>query len=378
MQTFFFVGPNNYILNDNWSNDSWTGKVFIVGALGGIDYYMRDKNNRLTGNEENHLPYMLCANGDPNKSGAFTDGDYPNGYQLQCYRSWRNMDPSIDNTALIKTTPFESVHEVTYHIVNSANTSEDVLTIVQRHGQHSPFNLSKRDKLQRLGCTLSTDYYSDRECTTSASALVGDSTDVYIPYTFDAAGTTSATNLVFSTEEDPVWFSMDIRESGIKLLTYDTTNNVIDSRYAPTDANRLKQESQYAFIGDPYSFRIICKGADGKYAYVDTETINVYGANEADNVRFTETPTSNMDCWAMVPGTTSNSFQIFQRDAFRLNYRAFWDARNNGNEIRMLAQTSGDEIRTTSNLHVTPTPTYSYTYNIVDNTGSIAIKYTVT
>ena len=378
LQTFFFVGPNNYILNDNWSNDSWTGKVFIVGALGGIDYYMRDKNNRLTGNEENHLPYMLCANGDPNKSGAFTDGDYPNGYQLQCYRSWRNMDPSIDNTALIKTTPFESVHEVTYHIVNSANTSEDVLTIVQRHGQHSPFNLSKRDKLQRLGCTLSTDYYSDRECTTSASALVGDSTDVYIPYTFDAAGTTSATNLVFSTEEDPVWFSMDIRESGIKLLTYDTTNNVIDSRYAPTDANRLKQESQYAFIGDPYSFRIICKGADGKYAYVDTETINVYGANEADNVRFTETPTSNMDCWAMVPGTTSNSFQIFQRDAFRLNYRAFWDARNNGNEIRMLAQTSGDEIRTTSNLHVTPTPTYSYTYNIVDNTGSIAIKYTVT
>ncbi len=160
LQTFFFVAPTEDILNTNWSGDSWTGKVFIVGALGGIDYVMRDKGNKATGGDEANVPYLLCANGNPKKTGEFTDEKaYPNGYQLQCFRSWRNLDPTIDNIALIKTTMFENTHKVTYHIVNSANTSKDVLTIVQRHGPHSPFNLSNRDKLQRLGCTLSTNYY---------------------------------------------------------------------------------------------------------------------------------------------------------------------------------------------------------------------------
>ena len=190
-------------MNDWGGADSWTGKVFIVGALGGIDYVMRDKGNKAAGGDEANVPYLLKA--------------YPDGYQLQCFRSWRNMDPTIDNIALIKTTMFENTHKVTYHIVNSANTSKDVLTIVQRHGPHSPFNLSNRDKLQRLGCTLSTDYYSDRACSEAAAAQVGDATDVYVPYTFDAAGTTTATNLVFSTKENPKWFSLTIRESGTCL-----------------------------------------------------------------------------------------------------------------------------------------------------------------
>lgn len=385
IQTFFFVGPNTDIMNDWGSTDSWTGKVFLVGALGGLDYWMRDKGNKAGGgSDEANVPYMLCANGNPKKTGEFTsEAAPPNGYQLQCFRSWRNMDPTIDNIALIKTTPYEETHPVTYHIVNSANKSVDVLTIVQRHGQHSPFNLSNRDKLQRLGCTLSTTYYSDRSCETTASAMVGDATDVYVPYTFnttdDEKAAMTATNLVFSTEDNPKWFSLDIKESNTRLLTYDTSNNVIDSRNAPSAANRLKQESQYAFIGDPYSFQIICKSADGKYAYVDSETINIYGANVADNVRFTDSPTDNSDKFAMVPGTTSSSFQIFSRDKYALTKRAFWDARGGGNEIRMYTQTGNNaEIAAACNLHATPTPEYSYTYNIVDNSGRIAIKYTVT
>lgn len=380
LQNFFFVVANSDILNDWGSSDSWTGKVFLVGALGGHEYYMLDNDtNRPTGDEaEKHMPYMLCANGDPKNKGAFTDGDYPNGYQLQCFRSWRNMDPSINNTALIKTTVGEGTHEVTYHIVNSANTSEDVLTIVQRHGAHSPFNLSNRDKLQRLSCTLSENYYSDRACSVAAAAQVGDSTDVYIPYTFDATGLETATNLVFSTKENPKWFSLDIKETSPRLLTYDSSNNVIDSRYGPTDENRLTQESQYAFIGDPYSFQVICKGADGKYAYVDPETIYIYGTDVADNVRFTDSPTDNQDKFAMLAGTESNSFQIFSRDKYALAKRAFWDARGGGSEIRMWTQTGNAEIAEGCNLHATPTPEYSYTYNIVDNSGRIAIKYTVT
>ncbi len=371
LQTFFFVAANEHILNSSW-NAQWSKKVFIVGALGGLDYVMRDNSNVPTGNDEANMPYMLCAMG---ATGNFSDP----GYQLQCYRSWRNYDPSNGNTALILTTPYEETHQVTYHIVNSANTSEDVLTIIQRHGPHSPFNLSNRNKLQRLGCTLSTDYFSDRECTTPASAKVGDATDVYVPYTFDAAGTTTATNLVFSTKENPKWFSLTIRESGTKKLIYDNAHDVInssdDSPITPDAETLATQEAQFAFIGDPYSFQVICKGADGKYAYVNPETL-AYN-KEKNNVCFTDSPTDDLDKFAMLPGTTSSSFQIFSRDAYALPKRAFWDARNAGNQIWMYTQTGTNEIAASSNLHATPTPEYDYTYNIVDNSGHIAIKYTV-
>lgn len=381
LQNFFFVAANSDIINNWGATDSWTGKVFLVGALGGHDYYMLDKENPKNGDEiEKNIPYMLCANGDPNNSGVFTDGDYPNGYQLQCFRSWRNMDPSINNTALIKTTPGETTHEVTYHIVNSADKSKDVLTIVQRHGLSSSFNLSNRNKLQRLSCTLSENYYIDRACSVAAPAQVGDVTDVYIPYTFDATGLETATNLVFSTKENPKWFSLTIHESSTKKLVYDGTNNVInssnDSPITPDAATLATQEAQFAFIGDPYSFQVICKGADGKYAYVNPETLDYN--EQKDNVCFTDSPTDtdNMDKFAMLAGTTSSSFQIFQRDAYAMPMRAFWNARGGGTQIWMSAQ-DDEEIAPESNLHATPTPEYDYTYNIVDNSGHIAIRYTI-
>ncbi len=380
LQGFFFVAANSQILQSGWSSE-YNGKMFVVGAVGGKDYWMRDVGSaNSTGGVENYVPYMLCANGN---LGNFSDP----GFQLQCYQSWRNHDYNNDNTGLVLSTPNEVVHEVRYHIVNNV-TKEDAMVIVQRHGASSPFSLANRDKLQRIGCTLSENYYSNSNCTVAASALVGEATDVYIPYTFntttDEIAAMTATGLQFSTIDNPKWFSLDIKESNTKLLTYDTSNNVIDSRNGPTDttpttpSNRLKQESQYAFIGDPYSFRIICKAADGQYAYVDPTTINVYGTNVADNVRFTDSPTDNSDMFAMVAGTTSSSFQIFQRDKYAVDYRAFWYAQGGGNRIRMRALTKGDEIIAEHNLHATPTPEYSYTYNIVDNSGHIAIKYTVT
>ncbi len=372
LQSFFFVAANEHILKNSWKSE-WEGKMFVVAAVGGKDYWMRDVDSEnATGGVENYVPYMLCANGS---TGTFKDP----GYQLQCYQSWRNHDYNNDNTSLALFTPYENTHEVTYHIVNS-ETHKDAMTIIQRHGPHSPFNLSNRDKLQRIGCTLSTDYYSDRECTTLASGLVGTATDVYIPYTFDAATLRTATNVVFSTLDNPTWLSLTIRESGTKKLVYDATNNVIQSNTnsnATPDATTLAQQTaQFAFIGDPYSFQVICKAADGKFAYVNPETL-AYN-NTANNVCFTDSPTDDQDKFAMVKGSNDTSFQIFQRDKFALAFRAFWDARGGGNQIRMYSRTVTPEVHGDANLHATLTPTYEYTYNIVDNSGRIAIKYTVT
>ena len=374
LQGFFFVAATSQILQSSWSSE-YNGKMFVVGAVGGKDYWMRDVGSPNSGGSvENYVPYMLCANGN---LGNFTDP----GFNLQCYQSWRNYDYNNDNTGLVLSTPNEVVHEVRYHIVNNV-TKEDAMVIVQRHGEHSPFSLANRDKLQRIGCTLSENYYSDSNCTVAASALVGEATDVYIPYTFnttsDEIAAMTATGLEFSTEANPKWFSMTIRESSTKLLTYDATNNVINSQSGPTDAKRIMQESQFAFIGDPYSFRVICKAADGKYAFVDTENAFSYGNTKVvDNVRFAENPDESISSWAMIAGERSGRFQIFLRDNYALAFRAFWDAQGGGNQIRLYSRSASPEVHADANLRVTATPKYNYCYNIVDNSGSIAIKYTV-
>jgi hypothetical protein len=72
LQTFFFVAANKFILQESWKGQ-WEGKVFIVGALGGLDYVMRDTSNPATGGDEANTPYFLCANGDPKASGNFTN-----------------------------------------------------------------------------------------------------------------------------------------------------------------------------------------------------------------------------------------------------------------------------------------------------------------
>ena len=379
LQTFFFVAANEHILQSSWS-EQYIGKMFVVGAVGGKEYWMRDVGSEnATGGVESYVPYMLVANGS---TGTFKDP----GFQLQCYQSWRNYDYSNDNTSLALFTPYENTHEVTYHIVNSA-THKDAMTIIQRHGPHSPFNLSNRDKLQRIGCTLSTDYYSDRECTTLSSGLVGTATDVYIPYTFnstdDERAELSPTNVVFSTLDNPTWLSLTIRESGTKKLVYDATNNVIQSNTNSTatpDATTLAQQTaQFAFIGDPYSFQVICKAVDGQYAFADGENSFSYGNSKVlNNVRFADNPDESISSWAMIAGERSGSFQIFLRDNYALAFRAFWDAQGGGNQIRLYSRTATPEVHGDANLHATLTPTYDYTYNIVDNSGRIAIKYTVT
>jgi hypothetical protein len=138
LQTFFFVAANEHILQSSWS-EQYIGKMFVVGAVGGKDYWMRDVGSEnATGGVESYVPYMLVANGS---TGTFKDP----GFQLQCYQSWRNYDYSNDNTSLALFTPYENTHEVTYHIVNSA-THKDAMTIIQRHGPHSRFNLANSDK----------------------------------------------------------------------------------------------------------------------------------------------------------------------------------------------------------------------------------------
>lgn len=266
--------------------------------------------------------------------------------------------------------------DVTFHLVNKAtnNVTYSFDTTVDTDDPKPSAVVMAR--LTRLGATLGTTYYKEKELTNEITTPL-EVTDIYIPYTVDAATLSSTYNITFSTEEDPVWFSMKINAGGGRLFFYDRDKNVIDSRSNATAAKPATDtRAQYAFIGDPYSFKIICKDLDGQYAFQDSTEASGF-SNKFGNVRFSSSPEDTYSSFAIIGGTTSGTFQIFRRDLPFTTYRAFFDADGNGNQIWLYRYTSGNEVQAGHNITATPTPKYNYTYNIVDNNGRIAIKYTV-
>ena len=114
MQSFFFTQGNDsspYSYNNNWSS-IWSNSVQLVGAYNGINYnYRVGANSNSNSGFENTMPYYLCANGNPNASGAMS-----NGYQWHCFRSWRGEDPNSTNISQIQLLPDFAI----YHIVNKS------------------------------------------------------------------------------------------------------------------------------------------------------------------------------------------------------------------------------------------------------------------
>ncbi len=266
--------------------------------------------------------------------------------------------------------------DVTFHLVNddTNNVTYSFDTTVDTDDPKPSAVVMAR--LTRLGATLRTTYYKEAELTNAITAPLN-VTNIYIPYTVDATTLSNTYHITFSTEEDPVWFSMKINAGGSKLFFYDRDKNVIDSRSNATAAKPATDtRAQYAFIGDPYSFKIICKDLDGQYAFQDSTEASGFN-NKFGNVRFSSSPEDTYSSFAIIGGTTSGTFQIFRRDLPFTTYRAFFNADGNGNQIWLYRYTSGNEVQAGHNITATPTPKYNYTYNIVDKSGRIAIKYTV-
>ena len=110
LQTFFFTQGSNsspFKYGNGWSS-IWSNSCQLVGAYNGITYQERDGYNS---GWENNMPYYLCANGDPNKSGYMS-----NGFQFQCFRSWRAEDTNSSNISQIQVLGDFAV----FHIVNKS------------------------------------------------------------------------------------------------------------------------------------------------------------------------------------------------------------------------------------------------------------------
>ncbi len=113
MQSFFFTQGTNtstYNYGSEWSS-IWSNSVQLVGAYNGITYNYRNGYNNSSSGFEDKMPYYLCANGNPNASGAMS-----NGYQWHCFRSWRCEDTSTNNVSQIQVVSDFAL----FHVVNKS------------------------------------------------------------------------------------------------------------------------------------------------------------------------------------------------------------------------------------------------------------------
>ncbi len=264
---------------------------------------------------------------------------------------------------------------VTYAIVRQGTTDAPVETVVVSYVADQTLSLPNRTKFQRVGCTLSTKYYRDRACTQEITSMSADATTVYIPYTFnstDAERTALAnTGMVFSTESDPVWLNLIVNN---RFETYDSSHNQLRTDNGSnlnkvSDYDYVNPAAQFAFIGDPYAFKVYSRSSS-KYAYLDGT------ANEttvSGTVRFADAPSDELSTWAIIPGyKSSTTFQVMLNGHSNVSTRAFWNPSGGGTPIVMWTV----ENRSDNNAWVVPIRNLDYQWHIVNKQNSLLSKLT--
>ena len=264
---------------------------------------------------------------------------------------------------------------VTYAIVRQGTTDAPVETVVVSYVADQTLSLPNRTKFQRVGCTLSTKYYRDRACTQEITSMSADATTVYIPYTFnstDAERTALAnTGMVFSTESDPVWLNLIVNN---RFETYDSSGNQLRTDNGGnlnkvSDYDYVNPAAQFAFIGDPYAFKVYSRSSS-KYAYLDGT------ANEttvSGTVRFADAPSDELSTWAIIPGYNSNTtFQVMLNGHSNMPTRAFWNPSGGGTPIVMWTV----EGKSDNNAWVAPIRNLDYQWCIVNKQNSLLSKLT--
>ena len=246
--------------------------------------------------------------------------------------SYITLEASVDGKATQKAA---LLLPVTYHLMRRGTTFEGAAVEGGAQALGDAPSLPNRDKWNdRLNCTLDdTHYYSDPACTQEITAITGP--DVYIPYTFDASTLESNTHVVFSDDyAHAKWMSLRFASNDTYYANYNgnaATQNIVRT-YATTEQVAADDKYYFAFIGDPYKFRIVNKAAgDSKDAQQGAQSgSKTYEINLTDG-------TDHYD-WSMVsPSGSSERFQILLTSTNLDTHRYYW---NNYNPV-ILYDTKG-------------------------------------
>lgn len=200
-------------------------------------------------------------------------------------------------------------------------------------------------------CTYGS-FYGNSSCTGDAVTEITSETALYTQLSVS-----SSCPITFSTAESPVYYYLKLRDMYLYAEDADATYPSIQSNVKST------KEGAWAFIGNPYSFKIINKIVTGKYLARNTDVVS--GA--ANGTTFSTTGTD----WQMAPHYKGNGFRIYEPLASSLAH-----IYSNNTSVMWLswAGTSGDDNR---GGEFVPTP-YSddFTKQVAANIKPYFDKYT--
>ena len=175
---------------------------------------------------------------------------------------------------------------------------------------------------KRPNCTFPT-FYSAPACTSplAGNVLPADILDVYAPYSFDAAGLKSAKHIEFSSSfENAKWLNIKMPSRSPRwLYTKDSEKKLTNK---DDDLSDSDIRTQYAFIGDPYHFRIVSRNLGDGYE------LRRDGGTNVRNISFKENSVGG-DCWTMLVPVSSNTeyFRVkLNGTSDDTNEHRFWDS----------------------------------------------------
>lgn len=147
-----------------------------------------------------------------------------------------------------------------------------------------------------------------------------------------------------------------------KKIRWDNTNSVFKNN---GESGTYEKESEFAFIGDPYELRIICRkqttenSANYYVGCADPSSSENLGVNSSDESAHYK--------WEIPYDDTSGSFTL--REMNSSNACWYWDASSAGNSLT---------YSTTASTRIKPMTIgkLNYTFKVVDLAGNIAIQAT--
>ena len=221
------------------------------------------------------------------------------------------------------------------------------------------------ESLRRKYCSY-VGFYKDAELTEAITKYsdVSASGNIYIKY--EVSG---APFIAISPSADyttATWYELTDKDSSGKKIKWDATNTVYKNS---GEANEHNKESEFAFIGDPYELRIINR------TLTETNSRNFYVGSSS------QSSGSNLTNFDSSTGSETDGFkwEIPYDELVGFTLREFkstnaywkWTVDGGNNNI---TYTQIEAPATPTRVKVIELPKYTYTYNVVDLAGNIAIK----
>jgi len=229
------------------------------------------------------------------------------------------------------------------------------------------------DALKRYGVTLKTDhFYTNRLKTAEATTASADNPDIYLAYELN-----SQCPVTFSTDFDhATWYNMkfynqpDNDDNGVQLIQYFTQSGFVGELWTnvksasdPRIADNTDSRAYFAFMGNPYSFKIVnLYGGPSLSAKLDGD-LGAYG--KYIKMR------SDGDQWTWMAPTNGGTFKILAPSTYADATPTFWNPFNTSYENNARISTWTTSYNNARDLTLLLAPRrYVLTYIVVDGSGN--------